>query len=90
MRKVQTHLARVRVNPTGLLAQQKIPILVKPGAKVTEILGMRDGRLHIALKSPPVEGKANEELCKFLSKLTKKKCAIVVGATSKRKIVECN
>ena len=72
-----------------ILTKEKILVLVKPGAKTTELLGVRDGRLHIALKAPPIEGKANEELCKFLSKLTKKKCEIISGATSKKKIVKC-
>ena len=41
----------------------------------------------IRLKSPPVKGKANDELVKFLKKLLKKSVSIVSGFTSHEKVV---
>ena len=41
-------------------------VRVQPRAKRTTILGVLDGRLKIALASPPVDGRANEELREFL------------------------
>lgn len=42
---------------------------VQPRAKKTRIVGLHDGRLKIAVKSPPVDGKANREVLKFLAGL---------------------
>lgn len=52
---------------------------------------MAGGALKIKLTAPPVEGKANKALIKFLSKHYKTpqtKIKIVSGLTSKNKIVE--
>lgn len=43
----------------------------QPGAKKTEIQGEHDGRLKIRLAAPPVEGKANDALIAWLSKILK-------------------
>jgi uncharacterized protein (TIGR00251 family) len=44
-------------------------IRVIPRSSKSEIVGEHDSALKIKLKSPPVEGAANEELIVFLSKL---------------------
>ncbi|MBI5222716.1 MAG: YggU family protein [Candidatus Magasanikbacteria bacterium] len=71
---------------------QTIKIKVIPRAGKNEIAGkMADGTLKIKLKAPPVNGKANEELVKFLSKEwgVKKGCVrIIQGKTGRRKIIE--
>ncbi len=46
-----------------------ISITVKPNAKKSEILGVHNNRIKIAVKAPAQEGKANKELLKFLSKV---------------------
>jgi hypothetical protein len=51
---------------------------------------MADGTIKIKLKAPPVDGKANEELLKFLSKewkVPKSKITILKGLTSKNKVI---
>ena len=51
---------------------------------------MIDGTYKIELKAIPVEGKANEELIRFLSKLlgiSKSKIYITSGIRSKNKLV---
>ena len=42
----------------------------------------------VAVKAPPVEGKANEEIERYFSKLLKKSVVIKTGHTSKRKLLE--
>jgi uncharacterized protein (TIGR00251 family) len=41
---------------------------VKPNARETKIISWRDrGTIIIAIKAPPVDGKANRELLRFLA-----------------------
>lgn len=43
-----------------------LQLYLQPGAKCNEIVGMHGDYLKIKVKAPPVEGKANEALIKFL------------------------
>ncbi len=68
----------------GLLLQ----VYVQPKAKKDEIVGLHGEALKIRLTAPPVEGKANEALRKFLAKLLKipkSAVKIVSGTTSRQK-----
>lgn len=68
-----------------------IKIKVVPQSSKNELTQMSDGTTKIKLKSPPVEGKANEELIKFLSKYFRVAKSLIIikkGLTSKNKIVE--
>ena len=42
---------------------------IQPGARRSELAGEHGERLKIRLQAPPVDGKANTELIRFLSKL---------------------
>ncbi len=42
---------------------------VQPGAKRSEIAGLHGDALKIRLAAPPIEGRANEALLKFIAKL---------------------
>jgi uncharacterized protein len=55
----------VRNTPQGAIFE----VHVHPRAKRTAITGMLDGRLKLALASPPVDGRANEELQRFFEQL---------------------
>ncbi|MBE9211602.1 YggU family protein [Plectonema cf. radiosum LEGE 06105] len=69
--------------------QQRVK--VKPNCKQQKIVEEEDGSLTIHLKSPPVDGKANEELIKVLSKkfgVPKSYIYIKSGATSRQKLIE--
>ncbi len=63
---------------------------VQPGAKRTEVAGVHGDALKVRLAAPPVEGRANEALVRFLAEsfgVTLKQVIIVRGETSRRKIV---
>lgn len=40
---------------------------VQPGAKQSEITGLHDDALKIRLAAPPIEGRANEALLRFIA-----------------------
>lgn len=66
-------------------------IKVKPNSKQQTIKQEADGSLTISLKSPPIDGKANEELIKLLAKkfnVPKSRIAIKLGLSSRQKVVE--
>ena len=68
-----------------------LTVRVTPRARRTEVAGVRDdGTLKIRLAAPPVEGKANEALIKFLAGLLgvrKRRIEIVAGHRGLDKIV---
>jgi uncharacterized protein len=69
----------------------KIHVKVKPSSKQQSITEETDGSLTIHLKSPPVDGKANDELIKLLAKkyqVPKSKITIQLGSSSKIKLVD--
>ena len=70
---------------------QMLQIKVKPNAKVSALELQEDGIWAAWIKSPPVDGKANNELIKLISKQFKcPKSAIVIksGAGSRLKLVQ--
>jgi len=60
---------------------------VQPNAKKNSVEGIDEwrGRIKIKVSAPPVGGKANRELTKFLSKLLGKEIVILRGETSREK-----
>lgn len=68
----------------------RLTVRVVPRASRTEIVSNINGVLKVRLKAPPVDGAANEELVRFLSKLFEvpKDCVeIKTGLASKTKVV---
>jgi uncharacterized protein (TIGR00251 family) len=68
----------------------RLAVQVVPNASKTEIVGWHEGALKIRLAAPPVDGKANEELCRFLAKtfdLSPSMIDIERGGTGKKKII---
>lgn len=65
-------------------------VRVQPRASHSAIAGEIDGALKVRLTAPPVEGAANEELIRFLSKLfgvPRQQIVIASGATARNKII---
>lgn len=68
-------------------------VRVIPRSSRSEIVGEHDGAIKIKLKSPPVEGAANEELIRLLSRqfdVPLSDVEIISGHTSKAKRVRIN
>ena len=66
-------------------------VRVVPRASKSEIAGEHDGALKLRIASPPVDGAANAELIKLLSKtfgVSKSKVEILGGQTSKSKPIK--
>jgi uncharacterized protein len=68
---------------------------VQPGAKRTEVVGVHgesaQARLKIRLAAPPVDGKANAELLRFLAAafgVALRAVTLVRGETSRQKTVK--
>ena len=65
-----------------------LEIRVIPRSSRSEIVGLQGGGLKIKLRSAPVEGAANDELIKLLSKefnISRSDIEIITGQTSKHK-----
>jgi len=66
-------------------------VKVKPNSKQQKIAEQPDGTLTVYLKSPPVDGKANEELIKLLAdkfNVPKSWITIKSGLSSRQKLIE--
>jgi uncharacterized protein (TIGR00251 family) len=66
-------------------------VRVAPRASKSEIVGAHDGALKLRIASPPVDGAANAELVKLLSKafgVSKSEVEIIGGQASKMKQIK--
>lgn len=63
---------------------------IQPGASRDAIAGMHGGRIKIQVASPPVDGRANERLIRFLADtlgLPRKQISIEKGSNNRHKTV---
>jgi len=70
---------------------KSIRVKVKPNARASDIEEMPDGTYYARLKSPPVDGKANEELVTLVAAhfgRRKSQVSIKSGAASRMKRVQ--
>ncbi|MFA6429627.1 MAG: DUF167 domain-containing protein [Patescibacteria group bacterium] len=68
-----------------------LSVTLIPSASQDEIVGWVGSAIKIRIAAPPVDGKANAELLRFLAKrvgLAQSDLAIVGGQTSKHKRIE--
>ncbi|MEA5097237.1 MAG: DUF167 domain-containing protein [Burkholderiaceae bacterium] len=73
--------------PAGI----RMAVQIAPNAKKTEVIGLVDDALKLKLHAPPVDGKANEALIRFIAEslsVPKSAVSITHGFTSKRKLLE--
>ena len=67
-----------------------LDVVVSPRSSRTRIVGVHDDRLKIQLTAPPVDGKANAALVRFLAEtldVARAQIEIVGGASARRKTV---
>jgi uncharacterized protein (TIGR00251 family) len=65
-------------------------VLVQPRASRAKVGPVHDGRLKIAVTSPPVDGEANAAVIELLARtlgVARSAVSVVAGATSRRKTV---
>ncbi len=63
---------------------------VQPGAKRTDIAGLHGEALKIRLAAPPIEGRANEALLKFIAEtfgVSLRQVELKQGGQSRHKVV---
>lgn len=63
---------------------------VQPGAKRTEVQGLHGTALKIRLAAPPIEGRANEALLKFIAdffSVPQRQVELKQGAQSRHKVL---
>ena len=76
---------------TGTSTVKVIQAKVKPGARVSALEEQGPGVWLAQLKSPPIDGKANEALVKFLAKhynVNKSRVEVIKGHKSRNKVVK--
>lgn len=64
---------------------------IQPGARKTEVAGLHGEALKIRLAAPPVDGKANEALVRFVAAalgLPRSAVQLKSGQTSRHKVLE--
>ena len=78
---------KYRVSSRGL----SFLVKVVPGAAQSEFRGVENDHLKIRLAATPVDGRANEELIRFLSQalgISKSQVSIQHGHSSRRKLLQ--
>ncbi len=73
------------------MRMRKIRVKVKPNARTSALEPLDDGTWLAHLKSPPVDGKANEELITLIARhfeLRKAQVSIRSGASGRLKLVQ--
>ena len=68
----------------------QLTLHVQPGASHTEVSGTHGDALKVRLAAPPVDGKANAELLRFLAEVfgvPRRNVTLVRGETSRAKVV---
>ncbi|NMB77100.1 MAG: YggU family protein [Myxococcales bacterium] len=66
----------------------RLEVWAQPGANRTEIVGLHGDHLKIRLKSPPADGRANQELIRFLAEtlaLPARAIELVAGHAGRKK-----
>ena len=80
------------ISANKLKAVLFVKIKVVPGSRKTEFFSlMSDGSYKIRLKAPPVDGKANIELIRWMSRqfgVSREEVSIKSGTTSRQKLIK--
>lgn len=67
-----------------------LTVHVQPGARRSEVAGIHGDALKVRLAAPPVDGRANDELVRFMAEafgVPRANVVLLRGTTSRRKTV---
>jgi uncharacterized protein len=67
-----------------------LSVWVTPGARRSELAGVADRRLRVRLAAPASEGRANDELIRYLARelgVRRQDVTVVAGGRSRRKLL---
>ena len=67
-----------------------VQVRVQPGARTSEVRGLKNGVLHVRVTAPPREGRANQALLELMARtlaVKKGDLEIIRGHTSRDKVV---
>jgi len=67
-----------------------IVVRLQPRARANEIVGEREGMLVVRVTAAPVDGRANEALCRLIAKrlhVGSRRVSVVRGAGAREKLV---
>ncbi|NLD67475.1 MAG: DUF167 domain-containing protein [Limnobacter sp.] len=90
MRSAATQVPELPDWLAGSPGHWRLRLAVQPGAQRTLVVGIHDGCLKLRVAAPPVDGRANDEILRWLSKLLavpRAQLRIVAGESSRRKSV---
>ncbi|HEY4895136.1 MAG TPA: DUF167 domain-containing protein [Solirubrobacteraceae bacterium] len=68
----------------------EIVVRLQPRARAAEIVGEREGRVIVRVTAPPIDGRANEALCRLIAKRARvgvRSVTVVRGAGAREKLV---
>lgn len=77
----------IAATPAGV----RLRVHVQPGASRTEVAGRHGDAIKLRLAAPPVDGKANEALLRFVAELfgvPVRDVTLVRGASSRAKVID--
>jgi len=88
---MQTLPSWIRSEAAGV----RLALRVQPGARRCALIGPHGERLKVAVQTPPVDGRANEALLRYLAQcldLRAGSLRLVAGASSRDKavLIECD
>lgn len=73
---------------SGEPGRWSIAVRVQPGARRTEAAGEHDGALKVRVAAPPIEGRANDALLRWIAdrlELPQREVALASGASGRSK-----
>lgn len=81
-------------NPSPITATAggvRVSVHAQPGAKRTEVVGLHGEALKVRIQAPPLEGRANDELIRFLAdtlSVPRANVSLLRGEKSRAKVFE--
>jgi uncharacterized protein (TIGR00251 family) len=68
----------------------EIAVRLQPRTRANEIVGEREGTLFVRVTAPPIDGRANDALCRLIAKragVGARRVSVIRGARTREKVV---